>query len=62
MTNLWRVLALAWLGGSASPVLAEDALDIDVAIYDRAEPATGDEMAVDTESTDPVLRPPEQSR
>lgn len=31
MSNLWRVLAIAWLGGFASPVLAEEPPDLDVA-------------------------------
>ena len=30
MTNLWRILALAWLGGVGSPVLAEDAVSEEV--------------------------------
>ena len=29
MANLWRVLAIAWLGGFASPVLAEEPPDLD---------------------------------
>lgn len=29
MANLWRVLAITWLGGVASPALAEDLTDID---------------------------------
>jgi|HubBroStandDraft_1064217.scaffolds.fasta_scaffold143228_2 hypothetical protein len=30
MANLWRVLAIAWLGGVASPGLMEDPADIDI--------------------------------
>ena len=30
MTNLWRILALAWLGGVGSPVLTEDAVSEEV--------------------------------
>lgn len=29
MRNLWRVLAIAWLGGVASPGLAEELMEID---------------------------------
>lgn len=31
MANLWRILAIAWLGGFASPVLAEEPPDLDAA-------------------------------
>jgi hypothetical protein len=51
MTTLWRVLALAWLGGSASPAFAEDALEAEISISEPAEPAAGDELVVDAEST-----------
>jgi hypothetical protein len=62
MTTLWRVLALAWLGGSASPALTEDALDVEISISDPAKPATGDELAVDTQSTPSTPRPVQRSR
>ncbi|HZB91475.1 MAG TPA: hypothetical protein VE397_08545 [Stellaceae bacterium] len=29
MKNLWRILAVAWLGGVASPVLADEPPDLD---------------------------------
>jgi hypothetical protein len=29
VANLWRILAIAWLGGFASPVLAEEPPDLD---------------------------------
>ena len=32
MRNLWRALALAWLGGVASPGLADDVLQSEVAV------------------------------
>jgi hypothetical protein len=31
VANLWRILAIAWLGGFASPVLAEEPPDLDAA-------------------------------
>jgi hypothetical protein len=31
LANLWRILAIAWLGGFASPVLAEEPPDLDAA-------------------------------
>jgi hypothetical protein len=31
VANLWRILAIAWLGGVASPVLAEEPPDLDTA-------------------------------
>jgi hypothetical protein len=32
MRNLWRALALAWLGGVASPGLADDVLQSEIAV------------------------------
>ncbi len=42
MANLWRVLAIAWLGGVASPALMEDPADIDIsaAASIASEPAS----------------------
>jgi hypothetical protein len=34
MRNLWRVLALAWLGGIASPALTDDLLLPDQVVED----------------------------
>jgi hypothetical protein len=31
LANLWRILAIAWLGGFASPVLTEEPPDLDAA-------------------------------
>ena len=36
MTSLWRLLALAWLGGVASPALMENPASPDVTIESRA--------------------------
>ena len=40
MRSLWRALAVAWLGGVASPMLSDDALAFDRVIEERAAPAT----------------------
>lgn len=44
MGNLWRVLAIAWLGGVASPGLAEDLMDADTSapVSIAGEPAATD--------------------
>ena len=44
MRNLWRALALAWLGGVASPGLADDTLLPDTLIVaDAPDDEGGDE-------------------
>jgi hypothetical protein len=44
MRNLWRALALAWLGGVASPGLADDVLQPEMVIEADA-PDDVDEVA-----------------
>jgi hypothetical protein len=40
MANLWRVLALAWLGGFASPVMTGDPQSTEIAtLADSEDPA-----------------------
>ncbi|HUH83747.1 MAG TPA: hypothetical protein VLX85_04015 [Stellaceae bacterium] len=62
MRNLWRVLAIAWLGGVASPGLAEDVMDVDASapVSIAGERASTD-AAVEPEH-DELWEPPPVSR
>jgi hypothetical protein len=57
MANLWRVLALAWLGGIASPALTDDtatAVDVQpVAVIAESAP----EQSAAGETARPVAEP-----
>jgi hypothetical protein len=56
MASLWRVLALAWLGGSASPVLADDALGPETQAVEQAEPAPDESIVGEDGSRYRTLR------
>lgn len=62
MRNLWRVFAIAWLGGAASPELVEDPMDVDTSapVSIAGEPAATD-AALEPEH-DELWEPPPVSR
>jgi hypothetical protein len=48
MRNLWRALALAWLGGVASPGLADDVLQSEIAVETGAADVADETAASDS--------------
>jgi hypothetical protein len=61
MASLWRTLALAWLGGIASPALTEDPFSSEIAAYEQASSAVDDREAV-AESTPGHYRIPDAEK
>jgi hypothetical protein len=53
MANLWRILAVAWLGGVASPALAAEPANIEVSI--AAIEANDPGAAVDKSTGEPAV-------
>jgi hypothetical protein len=53
MRSLWRALALAWLGGIASPALADEVPPPAPAFVQDEPDAPDDEMAAAAESDEP---------
>ena len=49
MPSLWRVLALAWLGGVASPALTDDVVALDHSFAGPPEIVAADNMPVAAE-------------
>ncbi len=60
MTSLWRALALAWLGGIASPVLLEEPpIPASIESADVTVPAEAASVAAGEASQDSQLGPAE---
>jgi hypothetical protein len=55
MRNLWRALALAWLGGIASPALTDEPLLPDAVVADEAPDPAG----VPDDADEPAAPPAE---
>lgn len=60
MRNLWRALAWAWLGGVASPGLADDALQPEV-VVEAGRPDAGAE-ALERDAADALAPPSDEER